>query len=248
MTDLPLWIMERGETIVCRVLAKPHLQVTDWDEATLTPVIAVEIEEGPGEQVCLLLTARTLQRELLSCSEVSDGSDLVGRRFRILRRYDGYGTYEVGALGPFGAAGEEVAPGFRWPTTDTPGNRRMAVEGLDDVNWRKIGLLGMSGYRVGYIRGQPAGMRRKILNTLFLKDTLHDIGDREYASEWGGQRTPKRLKKIADSIATFVRNTKRRRDRSYAQAIEEWEADLSYLKEQFYDNWGGFPWPGTEIF
>ena len=27
------------------------------------------------------------------------------------------------------------------------------------------------------------------------------------------------------------------------QAVSEWEEDLDYLKETFYDRWGDFPWP-----
>ena len=31
------------------------------------------------------------------------------------------------------------------------------------------------------------------------------------------------------------------------QAVSEWEEDLDYLKETFYDRWGDFPWPDRRL-
>ena len=70
--------------------------------------------------------------------------------------------------------------------------------------------------------------------------------DLVYAQEWGDRKTGPRLKKIADSLATFAKNAKRNSYVNYDVAISEWEADLKYLKKTFYDNWGGFPWPDVE--
>ena len=106
--------------------------------------------------------------------------------------------------------------------------------------------MGLSGYHVGATRGRPEKQRRRILNSIFLKDDLSDVDDRTYSALWGPPMTSKRLQKLAESIAAFARTAKRSPN-DLGQAIEEWEGDLEYLKATFYDRWGDFPWPGVEV-
>ena len=56
-------------------------------------------------------------------------------------------------------------------------------------------------------------------------------------------KTGKRLMKLAHSLASFIRNASKKRDRDYRRAIEDWTHDLAYLKEQFYEKWPNFDWP-----
>ena len=59
------------------------------------------------------------------------------------------------------------------------------------------------------------------------------------------------LKKVANHIAMLVRLGKMRKDGNMARAIVRWEADLVWLKKNYYDgskydiSSGGFSWPST---
>ena len=64
--------------------------------------------------------------------------------------------------------------------------------------------------------------------------------------EWNAPKTPWRLKKIANCLATFAKNAKRRSNSdSFRQAIEDWEDDLAWLKRNFYTGIydSKFVWP-----
>lgn len=138
-------------------------------------------------------------------------------------------------------------PGFPFPSTDIYKLRRSILRGLEEVDWKNQGLLALSGYRVGRTKGEPRDRRRRILNFLFLKDDLRDVSDAEYAAEWGHPMSSTRLRKLAESLAAFTRNAKRRNDANMEQAIEEWEEDLDYLRKTFYERWGDFPWPTVAV-
>lgn len=148
----------------------------------------------------------------------------------------------------FELAGKHVepveAPGFQFPDTDIMEARRVAKASDVQFKWSQ-GLLRLSGYKVGR-DGERESTRRKILNYIFLKDTLSDVDDKEYAEEWGKPRTSRRLKKLADSIAAFTRNAKRNPN-AMDHAIVDWESDLDYLRETFYKKWHEFPWPDIEV-
>lgn len=137
-------------------------------------------------------------------------------------------------------------PTFDFPTTDVAEIRRKRLGGMESVDWREEGLLSMSGYRVGVTQGEPERLRRLILNYIFTRDTLDDVSDRAYAETWGEPRSSARLEKLSNTIASLARNAKRS-PANLSRAIEEWEGDLQYLKETFYDRWGDFPWPEVEV-
>lgn len=141
---------------------------------------------------------------------------------------------------------EAQHPGFEFPSTSIHETRRRLADGLNDVDWRETGLLSLSGYQVGKIDGKPADERRRILNYLFLEDDLRDVTDLSYAAEWGPPKTSRRLRKLSETIAALTRNAKRN-PVDMSRAISDWEADLDYLKETFYENWGGFPWPDVNV-
>lgn len=137
---------------------------------------------------------------------------------------------------------EVEEPMFPFPSIDVVATRSRLRHSLGSPEWRENGLLKLSGYCVGKTEGKPDLERRKILNYIFLKDELLDVDDEYYASEWGEPKSEDRLKKLTNSIASFVRNAKRSSN-NMSYAIGDWSEDIHYLKETFYDRWFDFPWP-----
>jgi hypothetical protein len=129
---------------------------------------------------------------------------------------------------------------FVWPTTT-------ASEGIqnlpsDTFKYEK-GLLRRYGYKVGK-NGLSQSERWEILDAVFLRPLLQ-MENTAYLSEWGQPNTARRLQKLAESIAAFTRNAKRRNLSSFSKAIEDWETDLAYLKRTYYNNRFSFQWPRT---
>lgn len=115
----------------------------------------------------------------------------------------------------------------------TAKNRKMTVGFNKDIDWRKEGLLSLSGYRVGKTKGVKEPERRKILKSLYQDDDLLDVSDKAYAQEWGSKFTPKRYKKLNDSISTFLYQAEKRNKSPRVNldlAISQWKSDISYLK------------------
>lgn len=131
---------------------------------------------------------------------------------------------------------------FMWPTTTAAtGSQNLP----SDVFKYEEGLLRQYGYKVG-ASGLPVSQRRQILDSVFLQP-LAFLDDTIYLSEWGEPNTSRRLQKLAESIAAFTRNAKRRNMSSFSKAIQDWEADLAYLKRTYYDGRFYFQWPRTGI-
>ncbi len=130
--------------------------------------------------------------------------------------------------------------GFQWPTTDAPGG-----SGDLEPEWPSAGLLSYLDYHVG-TNGLPRPERREILDAVYCGD-LPPVNSSTYMAEWGKPRTAARLQKLAESIAAFARNTKRRRAANVTDAVDDWESDLDYLKRTYYVGRYDFPWPGTDL-
>lgn len=128
---------------------------------------------------------------------------------------------------------------FKWPSTDAPAGQ-YGFSG--EEFWYQQGLLRFVGYKVG-INGEPSSIRKQILKCVLFND-IPKVNSLEYMQEWGVPRTSTRLKKMAESIASFTRNAKRRTD-NYQAAIDDWEADLQFLFENYYHPRLGFCWPST---
>lgn len=130
---------------------------------------------------------------------------------------------------------------FSWPTTQAEnGSQNISRE----IFKYEQGLLKHCGYRVG-AKGLPANQRRQILDDIFLRPLPSTIDNNSYLNEWGQPNTAKRLKKLAESIAAFTRNAKRRNTSSLDKAIQDWEDDLTYLKLTYYNGSFYFQWPRT---
>ena len=93
---------------------------------------------------------------------------------------------------------------FDWPSTNAEGGDGM----LSGSHWHEQGLLGYMGYHVGD-SGEPMGQRRSILDHAY-ENELPEINGPDYMTEWGQPLSATRLKKIAESLAAFCRNQKRK--------------------------------------
>lgn len=112
---------------------------------------------------------------------------------------------------------------------------------------RDKGLLAYMGYKVGKT-GEAEPTRHQILQEVFCLDLtdFHEISDVAYLQEWGSPRSGDRLHKMANSIATFCRN-QRQKNNASAEAIADWEADLTWLRTTYYKGVMRFCWPHTDV-
>jgi len=130
---------------------------------------------------------------------------------------------------------------FDWPLTDAPASRHSFT---GDHYFYKEGLLSFIGYRVGR-NGTPQNIRHQLLDCVFHNE-LPNVDSPEYMEEWDEPRTANRLKKLAESMAAFTRNAKRKMNSDYSIAVEEWEDDLEYLYRKYYVGYFRFSWPSNE--
>lgn len=117
---------------------------------------------------------------------------------------------------------------FEWPTTAAKQG-----DGELTADWESTGILGYLGYKVGVTSDLSTRRRQLLLQHVFSMH-LPPINSEAYMKEWGKPGTPARLQKMAESLAAFARNAKRRRSQNLAQAIRDWEEDLSHLRQSYY--------------
>jgi hypothetical protein len=128
---------------------------------------------------------------------------------------------------------------FRWPSTAVIGDSASALR-IAHFDYDQ-GLLKFMGYAVGQ-KGAYRNRRQQVLDYVF-NEKVPKVQSNEYMAEWGEPKSINRLKKLADSLATFARNARRRRSSDMDHAIAEWEEDLKYLKDTFYTGRFRFDWP-----
>ena len=131
---------------------------------------------------------------------------------------------------------------FPWPSTDAP----LGDEPINSNSWPEEGMLSALGYHVGITHGVSASLRRRILREI-VDGELPPLNSHEYTAEWGEPGTADRLRKLAETIASLTRNEKRRRQVSLQRAIDEREADLRMLRDEYYVGEFNFGWPDTGI-
>lgn len=131
---------------------------------------------------------------------------------------------------------------FEWPTTHL--RRGSGGQVINDA--QKDGVLSKLNYHVGISQGQPEVYRRRTLAKLLEGPLPLDLPHFEL-DQWGPEKSAKRLKKIAYSIASFVKNAKGRNPAALDVAIKEWEADLRFLHDHYYVGRFDFPWPSTRL-
>ncbi|WP_085034954.1 hypothetical protein [Ensifer aridi] len=131
---------------------------------------------------------------------------------------------------------------FEWPSTEVRrGGGELTINDL-----QKDGVLSKLNYHVGISQGQPEVYRRRTLAKAFEGPLALDLPIFEMEL-WGPNKSAKRLRKIAYSIATFVKNAKGRNPIALDVAIKQWEADLRFLHDRYYVGRFDFPWPSTMI-
>lgn len=130
--------------------------------------------------------------------------------------------------------------GFDWPKTYVAGGDGSFVAELPPV-----GLLKYVGYKVGR-NGLGEAERRAILQQVFHAAELPAVSSASYMREWGGPRSGDRLLKMANSIAAFCRNEKRKL-RPSEEAVSDWEDDLEWLRKTYYRGRFRFQWPSSSV-
>lgn len=127
---------------------------------------------------------------------------------------------------------------FSWPSTKAPKGK----SGLESSDWHLIGMLSYLGYRVGATNGVTPGIRHQILDLSF-GSALPPLNSLGYMQDWGPPASTLRLRKLANELASFARNGKRKRSANLSVAIQDWEADLDYLYRKYYVGKFRFAWP-----
>jgi hypothetical protein len=133
---------------------------------------------------------------------------------------------------------------FAWP--------RIAVlpsgDALNTDQWQySHGLLSFLGYNVGQ-KGAYRNERQHILDYVY-NERLPRVDSVEYMAEWGELETSRRLRKLAESLASFARMARRKNSADMRLAISEWEEDLAVLKTKYYDGRydNVFFWPHRQV-
>ncbi|NEJ39513.1 hypothetical protein [Rhizobium ruizarguesonis] len=135
------------------------------------------------------------------------------------------------------ALGEEY---FKWPSTGAQkGNGT-----LNSFDAPEDGILSFFGYQVGQSSQITSSTRYAILDRVF-RIVLPHILPGSHMALWGMPNSRRRLQKMAEAIAAFVRNAKRRQNPSYHRAIGDWEYDLQRLHDALYVGRFDFGWPET---
>jgi hypothetical protein len=106
-------------------------------------------------------------------------------------------------------------------------------------------MLSLLGYHVGEIRPTPQDVRLCMLEYA-VECHLPPLNDLAYYSEWGKPLTAQRLRKLANTLAALTRNAKRRDQASWGAAIDDWEDDLWFLRQNYYVDLFHFGWPATD--
>ena len=128
---------------------------------------------------------------------------------------------------------------FEWPDIDAAGRDSSLTGG-----WLEEGLLGFMGYHVGTTKGISTNQRRRILVEVF-QGVVPPVFPLSYVESWNTPGSSYRLKKMAETLASFVRNAKRRRESRLEIAINHWASDLDYLYHEYYVGKFHFAWPRT---
>lgn len=129
---------------------------------------------------------------------------------------------------------------FDWPTTDA----KRGKGAIDDLSWVEKGVLGYLGYNVGEKSTLTVAHRHAILRRVFHMH-LPPIESPAYMADWAERQSAARLKKMANSLASFARQAKRQSSRDMSDAIASWERDLKMLHEEYYVGKFGFGWPAS---
>lgn len=150
---------------------------------------------------------------------------------------------EYGYTNPFYRAEDPPPPVAKWtfPIVNLPPED---TTGPFDAAFRQYSALKMFGYTVGKTEGWPTAKRQKFLSD-FMELELPSEVAATFGDEYGRPMTTTRLRKVANVIASNASNFLRNDEVRYRAAIRDWESDLAFLKEKYYEREGlkFLPWP-----
>ena len=134
---------------------------------------------------------------------------------------------------------EFVSQGWRgWVDTTVSKAWRISVDDStpyevenDETPWVTM------GYRVGKSRGKPTSVRRTILREFF--EQTEEVKEEDVTVNWGMPSSGQRLRIMADHLAYLIDDRQR-----YPEAVDDWRADLDWMRGQFYHGHYDFEWPG----
>lgn len=148
-----------------------------------------------------------------------------------------------GYTNPFAKVKKPSPPAPKWtfPVVNQP---PVYSSGHFEANFRQYSALKMFDYTVGKTNGWPAAKRQRFLSD-FMELELPSKVEATFGDEYGGPLTTTRLRKVANVIASNASNFLKNDAIRYRVAIEEWEDDLAFLKEKYYEHAGlkFHPWP-----
>ena len=194
-----------------------------WDEAELDDAIDLRVGQS----------LKIYSQEMF-LAFLAKGADPFGASLDVLE------AFKAGHAGL-----EFVATGWSgWVTTVVPKGNRSGSQVLNATGWHEESPLRAMGYRVGK-SGAGINERRRILRQAFT-EKLEVVGPPHYMAQWGAPQSAERLRKMAESIAAHCRNNRAKRNPS-EQAIADWEADLKWLREEFYHGHFKFYWPSVHV-
>ena len=141
--------------------------------------------------------------------------------------------------------GIDLRPGDGEDALDWPWPIDIPKEGsggsdFADIQNQYSGLR-ICGYRVGKTNGLSKRERIDLLSQFFLKRLPPEVAQ-FHGDAYGEPGSEKRLKQMANVIASHCRNFTRNNPERYKKAIADWRMDLEFLKENYYHA-GSFPWP-----
>ena len=234
-----------SESLVSTVGFEPYLE-HDFD--ALLSLSGLAVHNIFDETSILILGAAGWDKEeLLSLLDKREGKQLKVYSQEMFLAYWASGRDpldDVNVARAFGEAHPALGflsnVGFDWPNiiVNRSGSGKFAAES------EKTGLLSYMGYRVGKTRGLPLNERREILEEIFGYNLPSADFSGQYMKEWGEPKSKERLEKMANSLASFCRNAKRRNN---DVAVSNYEEDLEWLRENFYKGRFMFRWPQTYI-
>lgn len=172
------------------------------------------------------------ERDPDAWAHLEDEVRKIHRQLVLLVRGQASGTVEI-----------DDDDGIVWPPQALQ-SRSVALKA--DCYWYEQGVLSFMGYHVGDSSSLSSHQRRLILDYVFAEQ-IPKVNDPGYMATWGAPGSDKRLRKMADSLATFARSAKLNRHADKSVAVFEWESDLAYLKRTYYrfgtkHHW---KWPST---
>lgn len=132
----------------------------------------------------------------------------------------------------------ESEPEWPWPITEPgPGEGGSS----SDIFKNEHSGLWLCGYRVGKTKGLVKEERKRFLEYFFSRP-LPPVVAKYHNEDYGAPGSEKRLRKMANVMASCCRNFKLVDPKIYRFAISHYEEDLEFLRKSYYRA-GMFPWP-----